>query len=88
MGARPLSIRTRLIASVSDSMSAVSLRALGCSSQIMFLSNSAGIAVSVVVTVVVVKDAPGDAGDSQLMSAKGVGRSVRVVGERGGRGAD
>lgn len=34
------------------------------------------------------KNAPGDAGDSQLMSAKGVGRSLSAVGERGGRGSD
>lgn len=27
-------------------------------------------------------------GDSQLMSAKGVGRGASTVGERGGRGAD
>lgn len=31
---------------------------------------------------------PDDAGDSQLMSAKGVGRGASAVGERGGRGAD
>lgn len=31
--------------------------------------------------------APDDAGDSQLMSSKGVGRGVSAVGERGGRGA-
>lgn len=31
--------------------------------------------------------APGGAGDSQLMSSKGVGRGVSAVGERGGRGA-
>lgn len=29
-----------------------------------------------------------DAGDLQLMSAKGVGRGACTVGERGGRGAD
>lgn len=34
------------------------------------------------------KNAPGDAGDSQLMSAKGVGRSISALGERGGRGSD
>lgn len=31
---------------------------------------------------------PEDAGDAQLMRAKGVGRGARAVGERGGRGAD
>lgn len=41
-----------------------------------------------VAIVVAVKDAPEGAGDSQLMSAKGVGRSVSAVGERGERGAD
>lgn len=43
---------------------------------------------AVVAIVVAVKDAPEGAGDSQLMSAKGVGRSVSAVGERGERGAD
>lgn len=43
---------------------------------------------ALIAIVVAAKDAPKGAGDSQLMSAKGVSISVSVVGERGGRGAD